>query len=119
MKILPFLLLVALAGCGRPQSRARKMSEQILQWVPYGTPLTSARQIMEQHQFICSVVSFTNAAQMSNSADAVLWNTIVERGGQRFPVTNVSHLECRTPQCHITFSVVNDETTGFSAFGRL
>jgi hypothetical protein len=119
MKILPFILLVALTGCSHPESRAARMGRQIQQWVPDGTPLAAARQIMEQHQFTCSVVSFTNAEQMSNSPDAVLWNTIVTRDGQHYKVTNVSHLDCKTPQCEITFSVVNGETTGFYGGGSL
>jgi hypothetical protein len=119
MKILPFILLVALTGCSHPESRAQKMGEQISQWVPDGTPLASARQIMEQHQFTCSVASYTNAEQMAGSADAVLWSTIVTRDGQHFPVTNISHLECKTPQCDITFTVINGEVSGHSAFGSL
>src|ERR1700690_653295 len=111
MKILPFILLVTLIGCSRPESQAHTMGEQISQWVPDGTPLALAQQIMEQHQFICSVVSYDNAEQMSNSPDAVLWKTIVVKDGQHFAVTNVSHLECKKPQCNITFSVVNGATT--------
>jgi len=119
VKILRLILLVALTGCAHPESHAQKMSRQIHQWVPDGTPLAAARRTMEQQQFACSVVSFDNAEQMSNSPDAVLWKTIVVRDGQHFKVTNVSHLECRSPQCSITFRVVNGQTAGFSAGGRL
>ena len=113
------ILLVVLTGCSHSASRAEKLSRQIQQWVPDGTPLAAARQMMQQHQFKCSVISFDNAEQMTNSADAVLWKTIVVRDGQHFAVTNVSHLECKTPQCGITFSVVNGETVGFTAGGSL
>lgn len=119
MRILPFILLVVLTGCGRPESHAQKMGKQISQWVPDGTSLALARQTMEQHQFACSVTSYSNAAQMSNDPDAVLWKTIVTRGRQHFPVTNISHLECKTPQCHVTFTIINDEVSGYSAFGSL
>jgi hypothetical protein len=119
MKILPLVLLVALTGCDHPESRAQKMGEQISQWVPVGTPLAAAQRIMEEHQFTCSVVSYANAEQMSNSPDAVLWKTIVTRDRQHFAVTNISHLECKSPQCSITFTVVNGEVSGHSAFGRL
>ena len=95
------------------------MGEQISQWVPNGTPIASARQIMEQHQFVCSVVSYTNAEQMAGSADAVFWKTIVTRNGQHFAVTNISYLECKTPQCDITFTVINGEVSGHNASGRL
>ena len=113
------MLVVVLTGCGHPESRAQKMGEQISQWVPVGTPLVAARQIMEQHQFACSVVSYASAEQMSNSPDAVLWKTIVTRDRQHFAVTNISHLECKSPHCSITFTVVNGEVSGHSAFGRL
>ncbi len=119
MRILPCILLFALAGCGRPASRAQEMGEQIRQWVPDGTPLVSARRIMERHQFACSVASFSNAGQMSNSPDAVLWKTIVTRHGQQFAVTNISYLQCQRPWCHVTFWIINGEVSGHSAFGRL
>jgi hypothetical protein len=81
-----------------------------------GTPLEAARQIMTQHQFICSVDSFTNPAQMSNSA---IWNTPFVKGGQRLAVTNVSRLKCQTNSCVVTFWLVNGETTSFSVKGKL
>ena len=119
MRTLPVILLVALAGCGGPESRAEKMGQQISQWVPDGTPLAAARQAMERHQFTCSVVSYANAGEMSNSPDAVLWKTIVTRDRQHFAVTNISHLECKKPECSITFTVINGEVSGHSALGRL
>jgi len=119
MKTVALILLGVLTGCGNPKSRAEKMGEQISQWVPYGTPLVSARQIMERQGFVCSVTSYTNAEQMSSSPDAVLWKTIVTRDGQHFAVTNISHLECKRAQCEITFTVINGEVSGHSAFGRL
>lgn len=119
MKLLVFVLLVVLLGCSRPKSHAQKMDEQILQWVPFGTCLAEARQVMEQHQFTCSVVSYDNAQQMTNSADALRWKTIVARNRQHFAVSNVTHLECKRPHLSITFSVVNGETAGFRAGGRL
>ncbi len=119
MRMLLIMLLIVPTGCGHADSRAQKMGEQISQWVPVGTSLAAARRIMEQHQFTCSVVSYASAEQMSNSPDAVLWKTIVTRDRQHFAVTNVVHLECKSPQCSITFTVVNGEVSGHSALGRL
>jgi len=74
---------------------------------------------MEQHGFTCSVVSYSSAEQMGSSPDAVLWKSIVTKNGQRFSVTNLSHLECKKPECSVTFTVINGEVSGQSAFGRL
>jgi hypothetical protein len=112
-------MFVALMGCGLQESQAEKRSRQIAEWVPYKTSLESARRAMEQQHFTCSVVSYDNAEQMSNNIDAHLWRTIVVRDDQRFAVTNVTHLDCKKPQCHITFALVNGQVTGYTFFGRL
>ena len=117
MKILPFILLFALMGCGHSESQSRRLSEQISQMVPDGTSLASARQIMEQRKFACSVVSYDKVEQITNSADAILWTTFVVRDGLRQAVTNISHLECKSSRCQVTFTLLNGATTGFSASG--
>ena len=119
MKIILFVLLLALVGCSQKDPEVVKMGKQVLKWVPNGTPLLSARQIMEQQHFICSVVSYTNANQMVGKKDAALWNTIVTRGDQHFTVTNISYLDCKTEHCSVRFTVLNGQTAGFSAGGHL
>jgi hypothetical protein len=117
MKLLPYILLFVLVGCGPSELQTRKLSEQISQLVPDGTPLASARQIMEQHQFTCSVVSYEKQSQTTNSADAILWTTFVVRDGLRQAVTNITHLECKASRRRVTITVVNGTTHGFSVSG--
>jgi hypothetical protein len=101
-----------LAGGNR--SELSKTSGQILELVPFGTSLEAARQIIMQHQFSCSIDSYTNPAQMSNSA---IWYAPFVKNGQRLAVTNVSRLKCTTNTCVATFWVVNGETTSLAVKG--
>jgi hypothetical protein len=94
------------------------MERQIRQWVPDGTPLTTARQIMEQHGFTCSVVSFDRAEQMTNKLDAAFWKMKMMENGQQVQVTNVSHLDCEKPRIGITFILLNGKTIGFLGGGQ-
>lgn len=88
----------------------------LLEWVPAGTLLEDARQTMTQRRFSCSVDSYTNPAQMSNSA---VWYAPFVKNGQRLIVTNVSRLTCTTNRCVATFWVVNGETTSLAVKGDL
>ena len=99
---------------GNP-SESESTSSQIIELVPFGTPLEAARQIMTQHQFSCSVDSYTNPAQMSNSS---IWNHPFVKDGQRLAVTNVARLRCETNGCHVTFWVVNGETVSLAVKGK-
>jgi hypothetical protein len=123
MKILPFLLLFALAGCSNRESRDKQMSRQILQWVPMHTSLAAARQIMEQHQYACSVTSYDTIEQMTNGGgqnlivESALWTTALSRHGQQEAVTNITHLKCESATSNITFRVLNGETEGFAISG--
>ena len=90
-------------------------TRKALELVPFGTPLEAARQTMNEHQFICSVDSYTNSAQMSNSA---IWNAPFVKGGERLAVTNVARLICKTNSCTLTFWLVNGETTSLSVKGE-
>ena len=119
MNKLPLILMIFLIGCSHPESNSQKLGEQIQKWVPFGTSLEEAQKTMEQHQFTCSVVSYENAAQMSNSPDAVAWKTTVVRNNQSFKVTNVSHLVCEKLRCSFTFSVVNGQISSFWGGGSL
>ena len=69
MKLLTFILMLALVGCGSRESRDKQTAQQIRQWVPQWTSLQTTRQIMEQHQFACSIISYDSVAQMTNSPD--------------------------------------------------
>jgi hypothetical protein len=60
MRICTVILLVALCGCSRAErlsEQPSKAASQIESWVPLGTSLSDARQIMQQHRFTCSVVT--------------------------------------------------------------
>jgi hypothetical protein len=98
MKILPYILLVALIGCSRSEkpNPASQMSQQIQQWVPKGTPVAAARQIMEQHQFVCAVGSYDSKAAMPPGSDPLWWDVggFISRDGKTLPVTNVTILTC-------------------------
>ncbi len=90
-------------------------TRQTLELVPFGTPLEAARRTMTEHQFTCSLDSYTNPAQMSNSA---IWNGPVVKNGQRLMVTNVARLTCKSNGCIVTFWLVNGETTSLAVKGR-
>src|ERR1051326_3856990 len=49
MKILPFILVIALFGCSRPELPSTRLLRAVQEWVPEGTPLSSAQKIMEEH----------------------------------------------------------------------
>jgi hypothetical protein len=99
MKILPFMLVVALVGCGRsddpgvPQTTSY-MERQIQEWIPAGTPLAVAMQIMEQHHFACRVASYDSKAAMPPGSGTIRWDTGIIRSGKAAAVTNLSLLTC-------------------------
>ena len=119
VKLLPFILMLALAGCGNRESRDKQMAQQINQWVPMWTSLQTTRQIMEQHQFACSTISYDSIDQMSNSHGEAfrdeydLWTKFVDQKGKTQTVTNITHLKCQTAKFDVLFIIVNDKETGF------
>ena len=129
MKMLFFVLALALAlaGCEPPESRGSRMGKQLSQWVPDGTPMASARQIMETHGFTCSITSFGSLEQMTNHDEAILdghlWSAILKRNGTTQPVTNLSYLDCKRTNnnrtCDVRFIFLNGEVEGHRAFGAL
>ena len=119
MKSLPFILMIALVGCSKSEVPATHMSQRIQQWVPNETTMESARQIMEQHQFACSVQSHTNMAAMTQDTAAYLWQTGIKRNGKSEAVTNMCLLNCRWTDSSdhsrlydVTLRVINGETDG-------
>jgi hypothetical protein len=98
MKIIPVILLFWLIGCSREEPNpASQMSRQIQQWVPKGTPVAAARQIMEQHQFVCAVGSYDSRAAMPPDSDPLWWDagSFISKSGKTLPVTNVTILTCK------------------------
>jgi hypothetical protein len=99
MKALPFILFVTLVGCSRqaPTNVALQMSEQLQQWIPKGTPVAAARQIMEQHQFACTIGSYDSRAAMPSGSDPKWWDdgSYITSGGKTLSVTNVTILTCK------------------------
>jgi hypothetical protein len=120
MKILPIILLVTLIGCSRSETPdpASQMSQQIQHWVPKGTSVAAARQILEQHQFVCTVGSYDSRAAMPPGSDPLWWDvgSFVGRDGKTMPVTNVTILTCKLDNTNeaydATLSTVNGETDG-------
>jgi hypothetical protein len=113
MRFLPFILMLALFGCGRAESPADRLSRQIQEWVPVGTPLASAQQILEQHQFSCSVVSYTNKeAMIHDHQDYFPFTTGIIRDGKFQAVTNVSNLSFKNHDSDGTLTIVNGQNTG-------
>jgi len=104
MKTLPIFLLLALLGCSRSEPRPDK-NLQILQWVPFGTSLESARRSMEQHQFSCSVVSCDSLEQLTNKIPGCGYKSYFSSG----ITTNVSIIQCKSAQGVVTFILVNNE----------
>ena len=107
----------ALVGCSRTENPATKMSHQVHQWVPDGTPLVAARQIMEQHQFTCTIDSYTNQAAMYDSAkgqwkDIVFdyWNsTVTNISILKFHMTNSTELNGKYS---VTLRAINGRIDG-------
>jgi hypothetical protein len=101
MKLLPFILLFSLLGCGHRELASERATRQIQQWVPAGTPIAAARQIMEHHRFTCLVTSYTNKQGMVQGtvedADAHYWDTHLWVGGTAVAVTNITTWISRKP----------------------
>jgi hypothetical protein len=116
MKLLPFILIITLIGCSRTESPTHRINRQIQQWIPEGTSLASARQILEQHQFTCSVVSYDNIEAITNNPDAVKWATLFAKTEA---VTNISLLNGDwtdknniTNRCKAGWIIINNKTVG-------
>jgi len=114
------VLLLALVGCGRSSHPAQKAmlmhtNDLVLKWVPMGTSLSAARQNMEQHQFKCSVVSYSSAEQMKEPGATNIWKGSVIRNGVSGPVTNVTRLQCKQGSLQVCFTLVNGETRGLAS----
>jgi hypothetical protein len=95
-----------------------QMSLQIQHWVPKRTSVAAARQIMEQHQFVCAVGSYDSRAAMPPGSDPFWWKvgSFIGRDGKTMPVTNVTLLSCKFDNTNeiweATLSAVNGETDG-------
>lgn len=116
-KFLPFVLLVAAAACGPPhENPATQMSQKIREWVPAGTSLAGARQIMVQHQFACSVNSYNSKAEMPNKPSTMRWETGIIVNGRNVPVTNISELNCKGTNdgssYDVTLTAINNQIDG-------
>ena len=102
MKILPLILVFPLIGCSCSKSPAEKMADELPQWIPSGTSYEVARQTMERHQYVCSVVSYDNVSAITNkphpdaaALDAVQWMQVyMQKSGESESVTNISILRC-------------------------
>ena len=56
-RILACIALLAFGGCAHSEKLSDQPAQALIQiqnWVPVGTPLADARQIMKQHRFSCS-----------------------------------------------------------------
>jgi len=121
MKALYIIALLAAAGCSQPESQVSHLS-QIKQWMPDGSSLASARQVMEQHQYSCSVTCFDSREKMPAvlGADKSLWDHGVLKNNKVETATNISLLTCRSIQTNsdgvwayeATLTFVNDKLSG-------
>ncbi|MGH7954240.1 MAG: hypothetical protein ACREFE_20285 [Limisphaerales bacterium] len=69
MKIFTLAVMLAVSGCSHDDNLSMQPAQaatQIQNWIPVGTSLADAQQIMIQHQFACSL--------MTNSSFGVLTN---------------------------------------------
>jgi hypothetical protein len=115
------LVLLLLAGIGwqyelhSMKIRGVEFGSQLREWIPEATPLASAQQILEQHRFICSVVSYDNIRAITNNPDAVQWtqNFILENRKTE-AVTNISVLNCHDKQKRYSagWVAINNRTLG-------
>ncbi len=119
MKSIAMILLVLLStaiGCGHREPASTRASRQLRQWVPVGTPLESARLIMEQHHFTCSVDSYTNKQGMIRSGaedpNAVYWDTGIWVNGRAVRITNITNLTCTRTNCSAVFTFMNGADFG-------
>jgi hypothetical protein len=67
MRILPLALALAILGCAHEEKLSDQPDQAALQvrnWIPIGTSLADARQIMELHHFTCSEITNGNFANL-------------------------------------------------------
>ena len=60
MKTLALAFVLAVAGCAhddRLSEQPTTATAQVQSWIPVGTSLADAQQIMEQHHFTCSIMT--------------------------------------------------------------
>ena len=116
MKALAVILLFALVGCGERERASDRLQRQIHEWIPAGTPLISAQQIMEQQQFSCSIASYTNKQAMikdgSEDLDAHWWDTSLREDGKSVSVTNITHLEFKKTNAWGVLTYINGRYSG-------
>ena len=118
MKTLTLILLLGLIGCSRSESPAQKASKQIQQWIPTGASLASARQIVEQHGFTCSIISYDSIEAITNDPDAIQWTKeFILKNQKTEAVTNISVLKSdwtdsknQQSRCKAGWVVINDKT---------
>lgn len=85
--------------------------------IPAGISLASARQIMEQHQFACTVGSYDSKVAMPPGSDAIRWDTGIIRDGKPAALTNLTLLTCSRSETNegdwvyeATLTVLNGKT---------
>lgn len=84
------------------------MWDEIHRWIPAGASLASAQQIMEQHQYVCSTVSYDNVDSITNNPCAVEWTKDFVRSHASKAVTNITVLDCDKPNDrHTQLLVIN------------
>ena len=115
MKTLLLLFLLLCFGCSKQTpSPVEKLNSELIRVIPFGTSLESAKQMMEQRQYVCTVKSYSRPEAMPTIEERKLF---VRRSINAEVVTNVSYLECipsgnDTNICSLArFTVINNKTT--------
>ena len=116
MKTFPLVLLFALVGSSNSEPPAKNLADELIQWIPAGSSLAAVRQIMEQHQFVCSIVSYDDLNAMSNNPTAFWWTkSFIQNSGRSEPVINITTLNCELVESkkiwrHAEWVMINNKT---------
>jgi hypothetical protein len=115
MKLLPLILLLLCFGCSKHTPHpTEKLNGELIQLVPFGTSLESAKQTVEQRQYVYTVRNYSHPEAMPTDEERTLF---VKRYITADVVTNVSYLDCipsgnDTNICSLVrFTAINNRTS--------
>jgi len=105
---------------------------KVVDWVPNGTSLASARQTVEQHGFVCSIRSYGSMGAITTDPDAVEFMFTKSKAVESLrefterykteAVTNISVLrgdwksKYGRSQCNAAWIIINDKAMGIMGY---